>query len=230
VSNAEPADTWVIIPSYNDGEPLGDVLAQLAPFRYSVVVVDDGSKVPVAQSVSRPGVRILRHCVNLGQGAAIQTGIDFALKSGAKYLVTFDADGQHLADEIELLLEPLRSGRAEVALGTRFGGGGRAINISRGRTLTLKLGTLWSRRTTGLDITDTHNGFRALSRRAAGQLRITQNRMAHASQILEEIARLAIPYVEVPVTIRYTEYSIAKGQKLSNAMNILWESISGKFS
>lgn len=226
---SENHDVWVVIPSFNEGESLGSVLDQLAPPGYSVVVVDDGSRVP-AMIGSRPGVHLLRHCVNLGQGAALQTGIDYAVERGAHYLVTFDADGQHLADEIPAMLQPLRDDRAEITLGTRFGSGGKAVNITRQRKATLKLATLLSRFSTGLRITDTHNGFRALTRHAAQRLRITQDRMAHASQILEQIARLEVRYVEVPVTVRYTAYSVAKGQRISDAFNILWESAAGRIS
>ena len=232
---AEPVDTlnsavWVVMPCFDEAGVLGSVLADLVPFGYSVVVVDDGSAVPAATHVTHPDVRVVRHCVNLGQGAALQTGFDYALRHGAEFLVTFDSDGQHLASEIASLVEPLRNGTADVALGTRFAMGGVAVDISRKRATVLKLATILSRQTTGLDITDTHNGFRAFTRAAAGRLRITQNRMAHASQILEEIARSEMRYVEVPVTIRYTEYSLKKGQKLANGFNILWESMTEMFS
>lgn len=221
---------WVVMPCFDEAGVLGSVLADLVPLGYSVVVVDDGSAVPAATLVTHPTVRVVRHCVNLGQGAALQTGFDFALRHGAEYLVSFDSDGQHLASEIASLVEPLRNGVADVALGTRFAMGGAALNISRKRATVLKLATILSRQTTGLNITDTHNGFRAFTRAAAGRLRITQNRMAHASQILEEVARSRMRYVEVPVTIRYTEYSLKKGQKLANGFNILWESMTEIFS
>jgi glycosyltransferase involved in cell wall biosynthesis len=227
---ADPRRVWVVIPAYNEDAVLNDVLGDVARYGYSLVVVDDGSRVPAASVVRRPGVHLLRHCVNLGQGAALQTGIDYALARGAEYVVTFDSDGQHLAEEIERLLAPLRAGDAQIALGTRFAPGGRAVDITPTRALTLRLATWLTRFSTGLDITDTHNGFRALRRDAALALRITQNRMAHASQILEEIARLGLRYVEVPVTIRYTEHSRRKGQKLSNAFNIVWESLTQRLS
>lgn len=223
-------DVWVVMPCFDEAGVLGSVLADLVPFGYSVVVVDDGSAVPAAIDVTHPNVRVVRHCVNLGQGAALQTGFDFALEHGAAFLVTFDSDGQHLASEIASLVEPLRNGTADVALGTRFAMGGSAVDISRKRATVLKLATMLSRRTTGLNITDTHNGFRAFTRAAASRMRITQNRMAHASQILEEVAHQGFRYVEVPVTIRYTEYSVKKGQKLANGFNILWESMTEIFS
>ena len=89
----------------------------------------------------------------------------------------------------------------------------------------LKLAVFFLRMSSRLKITDAHNGLRAFSANAAGQIRITQNRMGHASQILNEIKRHELPWREVPVTIVYTPYSLAKGQRLSNAFNILWESI-----
>jgi len=219
-----------VIPAFNDGGPLVNVLAELQTLGYSVVVVDDGSTPLLSLPNRASGVCLVRHCLNLGQGAAIETGVQFALQMGAQFLVTFDADGQHSASEIESLLLPLRLGRAEIALGSRFAEGGSALHISRSRLLALRVATLVSRLTTGLRLTDTHNGFRAMTASAAQKIRITQNRMAHASQILEEIARLSVPYVEVPVTITYTSYSVAKGQKLSNAFNILWESITARLT
>lgn len=221
---------WVVVPCYDEGDRLHDVLAQLVSYGHSVVVVDDGSAAPVKDVERHHGVQLLRHCVNLGQGAAIQTGIDYALAHGAQYIVTFDSDGQHLASDINAMLAPLRAGRAQVTLGTRFGCGGRAEGIPKTRALVLKAAISFTRGTTGLRITDTHNGLRAFTGAAASRLRITQNRMAHASQILSEIARLELEYAEVPVTIRYSAESLAKGQRMSNAFNILWESTSGIFA
>ena len=220
----------MVVPCYNEGDRLFHVLAQLVPYGHSVVVVDDGSTSPVHGIERFPDIHLLRHCVNLGQGAAIQTGIDYAVARGAQYVVTFDSDGQHLASDIDAMLAPLRDGQVQVALGTRFAGGGSAHGIPATRAIVLKAAIAFTRGTTGLRITDTHNGLRAFTRTAAAQLRITQNRMAHASQVLSEIARRGLTYVEVPVTIRYTDESLAKGQRMSNAFNILWESMSGIFA
>lgn len=221
---------WVVVPCYNEGARLVDVLSSLVSYGHSVVVVDDGSATPVSDLRRFASVHLLRHCVNLGQGAALQTGIDYALAHGADYIVTFDGDGQHLPTDIDAMLAPLRDRRAQVTLGTRFASGGRAIGIPATRALVLKAAIAFTRRTTGLRITDTHNGLRTFTRDAAARLRITQNRMAHASQILSEIARLRLVYNEVPVTIRYSTESLEKGQRMSNAFNILWESMSGIFA
>jgi glycosyltransferase involved in cell wall biosynthesis len=230
MAELQNAKIWVVIPAFNDCDPLSNLLVKLAPLGYSTVVVDDGSSDPIASKLTAPGVHVLRHCVNLGQGAAIATGLRYAIGQGAEYLVTFDADGQHSTEEISTIVSPLLDGKTDVTLGTRFAPGGNAFNISHARRMTLRIATIFSRYTTGLRITDTHNGFRGFTRLAASKIQITQNRMAHASQILDEISRLSLSYTEVPVTIRYTAYSIAKGQRFSNAFNILWESLTGKFS
>lgn len=215
---------WIVIPAYNEDSAINDVLSSLKPSGYSVVVVDDGSETPLVELVTDPTVYVCRHPINLGQGASLQTGIEFALQRGARYVVTFDADGQHLASEIPRLLRPLEEGECEIVLGSRFMKEGRVENIPLKKYVMLKTAVAFTRLTTGLALSDTHNGFRAMTADAARKLEITQNRMAHASQILRTIAFKKIPFKEVPVTIRYTDYSIRKGQKLSNALNIVWES------
>src|SRR6516165_5169777 len=88
------AGVWIVVPAYNEGPRLGTTLAGLCAQWPNVVVVDDGSKDDTAAVAARHGVWLLRHVVNRGQGAALQTGVDFALARGAKVLVTFDSDGQ----------------------------------------------------------------------------------------------------------------------------------------
>ena len=220
----EPSSIWVVIPAYNDDGEIGNVVDSLGPEGYAIVVVDDGSRRRISDQLRDRPVHVCRHLINLGQGAAIQTGIDYALQHGADYLVTFDADGQHFAEDIPRLIEPLASGRYDIALGSRFKQGGRVENIPMSKLITLRLAVVFTRVVVGIPLTDTHNGLRAMTADTARRFRITQNRMSHATQILQEIASLKLRYVEVPVTIRYTEYSIRKGQAISNAFNILWES------
>jgi polyprenyl-phospho-N-acetylgalactosaminyl synthase len=162
---------------------------------------------------------VIRHPFNLGQGAALQTGIDYALAQAAEFIVTFDADGQHQVPDIARLVEALLQGHAEVALGSRFLG--QALNLPPLRRLLLRAATVFTRLTTGLQVTDTHNGLRAMTRRGAAAIRLRQNRMAHASEWLSQIAASGLRYVERPVTIDYTVYSLAKGQTAADALLIL---------
>ncbi len=220
---------WVVIPAYNEDEAIRGVVQELVERGHQVVVVDDGSRTPLLDVLRGQPVHALRHAINLGQGAALQTGISYALRQGASVIVTFDADGQHQSSDIPALIEPIVAGRVDVVLGSRFREGGRAVRITRVKRLVLKLAVAFTRATTGLKVTDTHNGLRALSRKAAEHIQITQNGMAHASQILHEIAAQKLAFCEVPVTIVYTEYSVRKGQRLSNAFNILWDSFAELF-
>jgi glycosyltransferase involved in cell wall biosynthesis len=227
----DPARVWLIMPAFNEARVIGDVIDGIRRLGHRLVAVDDGSTDATWDVVrAREWVDLLRHPVNLGQGAALQTGITYALAQGAKWLVTFDSDGQHDPAQVADLLRPIVEGRCQAALGSRFSqpSADALAQIPRLRRLMLKAATIYTRAVTGLKITDVHNGFRAFTAEAARQLDIRQNRMAHASEILSQIAKRRIPFVEVPVTIRYTEYSLSKGQGLGNAFNILWEIILGK--
>ena len=218
-------ETWVVVPAFNEEGVIRAVIDKLSRCPYKLVVVDDRSTDNTLLQIEGTRAHVLRHVVNLGQGAALQTGIAYALQNGAQYIVTFDSDGQHLPEDIPRMLEPLLKGECDVTLGTRFSKGGKAIDIPPVKKLFLKCATHLTRLTTGLEITDTHNGFRAFRAGAAQKLCITQNRMAHASQILSQIASRKMVYREVPTSILYTDYSVAKGQRMSNAFNIVWESL-----
>jgi glycosyltransferase involved in cell wall biosynthesis len=216
----------VVCPAFNEATTIGRVLTGLRHAGYRTILVDDGSSDATAEIASRLATVVVPHPINLGQGAALKTGIEYALAHGAEVVVTFDSDGQHRVSDIPRLLEPLACGNADVALGSRFLAASSAL--PRTRRLLLRAATLFTTLTTGLALTDTHNGLRAFTRHAARALRLRQNRMAHASEILAEIARSGLRYVEVPVTIDYTEYSRAKGQRASDFMLILVDLFSQK--
>jgi polyprenyl-phospho-N-acetylgalactosaminyl synthase len=213
------SSTWVIVAAYNEGPVIGRVVADLVGCRHRIAVVDDGSTDATASIAGAAGAVVIPHPVNLGQGAALQTGIEFARRQGADFIVTFDGDGQHRASDAAMLVAALKDSGADFALGSRFLAGPVAMPASR--RLLLKAATQFTRLTTGLDITDTHNGLRAMTRRGASCIALRQNRMAHASEFLEAIARSGLRYVEVPVTIEYNAYSLAKGQRLSDSLSIL---------
>jgi polyprenyl-phospho-N-acetylgalactosaminyl synthase len=210
---------WVVIAAYNEAGVIARVIADVRGCGFSIILIDDGSVDATAEVAERAGALVVRHPVNLGQGAALQTGIEFALYEGADVVVTFDADGQHRAADIAQLVEALVQHGVDYALGSRFLGG--AVNLPPARRLLLKAATCFTRITSGLLLTDTHNGLRAMTRRGASALWLRQNRMAHASEILNQIAASGLKYIEVPVTIEYSAYSLAKGQKLGDALSIL---------
>jgi polyprenyl-phospho-N-acetylgalactosaminyl synthase len=218
----------VVIAAFNEASVIGGVVRDVRQSYPNVVVVDDGSSDGTAACALASGAVVLRHPVNLGQGAALQTGITYALARGGEFIATFDADGQHACADIARMVRALIEHDAEVALGSRVLG--KAVGISTARRMLLRLAVLFTRLTTGLKVTDAHNGLRVFTRAAAGKVKITQNRMAHASQLLDQIAHHKMSYVEVPVTISYTSHSRAKGQTLLGAADIVGDLVLGKLA
>lgn len=214
--------SWLVVPLYNEEAVIQDVLRQAKQTFPNIICVDDGSRDASAREALAAGVRLVRHPINLGQGAALRTGLDYALaQPGAQYFVTFDSDGQHRVVDAQRMVCRLAAGEADIVIGSRFLD--PRTNASRLKRVVLKMAIRFERMRTGLDLSDAHNGLRALSRQAASRIEIHQNRMAHASEFASEISRHKLSYVEEPVFIRYTDYSRAKGQSLWNTVNILSE-------
>ncbi len=216
------SDVCVVIPVFNEAAVVGDVVRELRRTYPLVVCVDDGSNDASAQTVLDAGALLVRHPINLGQGAALRTGIEFALTlPQVRWLVTFDADGQHDIDGIEPMLDLLRTEQAQIVFGSRFLD--RRSEIGAAKRAVLRAAIWYSRTSTGLALTDTHNGMRVFDREVAAALDLQMNGMAHASEVLAIVARRKFRYAELPVHIRYTTYSKSKGQPLINGVNILFD-------
>ena len=218
----------IIIPVYNEGEVIASVANRVGKqFKY-VVCINDGSKDDSAEKIRSTGAYLIDHPINMGQGAALQTGIEFARQLPVDYFVTFDADGQHRLEDVLMMLKEVEKKKHDIILGSRFLGD--AIGISKAKRSLLKLAIRFSNATSGLKLTDTHNGLRVFNRKVAEELQITLADMAHASEILEIIAKNKYQYKELPVTIEYTDYSKAKGQSAINVINIGFDTLLRKIS
>jgi glycosyltransferase involved in cell wall biosynthesis len=214
------SDTWVVIPVYNEEQVIGEVVARVRTAFEQVVCVDDGSSDRSGDIAARAGAQVVRHPVNLGQGAALQTGFEYALSDpGMKYVLTFDGDGQHQIDDALGMVDRLRAGEADVVFGSRFLD--ERSKPTLGKKMVLRAAVGYTNMTTHTRLTDAHNGLRAISRPVLEQIKITQNRMAHASELVAQIGASKASYVEHPVHILYSDYSKAKGQSLWNSINIL---------
>lgn len=213
----------VLIPAKDEGTKIAEVVMAVRAFGYDVLVIDDGSRDNTATLAISAGAYVVSHCLNRGQGAALKTGIAYALSHGYDVVVFFDADGQMASEEIGLMVNILQEKSCDVVLGSRFMG--VAIDMPWAKKITLKLALLFTRLITGLKLTDVHNGFQAWRSSALRQIDLRQDRQAYASEVLQEIADRKLHYVEMPVTIRYTTYSKSKGQSILNAFNILWDLI-----
>ncbi|MFQ5592021.1 MAG: glycosyltransferase family 2 protein [Phycisphaerae bacterium] len=219
--------TFVVVPAYNEGSSIEGVVREITRYYPNAVVVDDGSTDNTYAAASRCAPHVLRHIINRGQGAALQTGIDYALKHGAGFIVSFDGDGQHRVEDIPALLLPIHRGECDICLGSRFLG--HAPEMPPGRRLALHAGILFTRVVSRVKLTDVHNGLRGFSRRAAQMLNLTLDRMAHASELIDLIRDSGLEFREVPVQIRYTPYSRAKGQSTRGAVHILIHYLSGRY-
>ena len=222
-------DVWLVVPLYDEAAVIADVVEQARSVFPKIVCVDDGSRDASADRAEQAGAAVVRHPVNLGQGAALQTGFEYALGDPAmRYVVTYDADGQHQIHDVEVMLERIRRGDVRVVFGSRFLD--ERTEASALKKLVLRAAVAYTNLTTGTRLTDAHNGLRVLDRDVVARLDITQNRMAHASEIVSQIGSMRfggerVRYAEEPVHILYTDYSRAKGQSLWNTVNILAELI-----
>ena len=214
---------WIVVPAFNEATVIGEVIADLRSVFAHVVCVDDGSTDGTGEIALRAGAHLLRHPINMGQGAALQTGVEYARKQPeAKVFATFDADGQHRIKDVAAMIDRLAAGDVDVVIGTRFGrhDGSRPPLLKR---IVLQTAARLSRRGRRLGLTDTNNGLRVFSKTVADGLNITMSGMSHANEIIMMIAENNWRVVEVPVEVLYTEYSKSKGQPLLNGVNIIFD-------
>lgn len=219
-NQSKPSNVFVVIPAYNEEATIRKVVVGVLTAGYRVVVVDDGSSQDLVTALHNLPIHYLRHCVNLGQGAALQTGIHYALEQQADSVVTFDADAQHQVSDIEQMQLAMQQSGADVVLGSRFMQTSTA-HIPFARKLLLQAARVVNFLFTGLYLTDAHNGLRLLNRKTAETIFLKENRMAHATEILSQIKALGLKYIEAPVHVTYSAYSRQKGQTAWSGFRIL---------
>lgn len=217
----EPREIYIVVPAYNEAPKVFAVVRELLSSFPHVVVVDDGSGDATSAEARRAGATVLRHLLNRGQGAALQTGIDYSIGRGAEVIVTFDADGQHRVEDVNRLVETLEREGSDITIGSRFLG--LQSNIPAARRLLLRTAARFMRVTSGVALTDAHNGLRAIRRGAASRINLTIDGMAHASELVDQIYRLGLKVSEVPVVIHYSDYSMQKGQSGLAAFRIAFD-------
>jgi glycosyltransferase involved in cell wall biosynthesis len=220
-----------VVPAYKEEGRIGAVVQALASRVDSVIVVDDGSGDATAREAAAAGAVVLTHSLNRGQGAALRTGVEAALVGGADVVVHIDADGQHDPDAIPALVAPVMSGSADIVFGSRF------LGISAEGMPASRRALLWAARQFSALVlgiprtfTDPQSGLRAMSAAAARAIDFKQDRMAHCSEILRLTARSGLRATEVPVRVRYTADTLAKGQKATDAFKIVWQLLLGSFN
>ncbi|QAB16815.1 glycosyltransferase family 2 protein [Leucobacter muris] len=212
-------DAWVVIPLYNEAQVIGGVVRDLRSVFPNVVCIDDGSRDGSGAIAEAAGASLVTHPINLGQGAALQTGFEYALERGARFVVTFDADGQHRVEDAEVMLERARAEDLAIVFGSRFLDDRTDPGVLK--KIVLKTAVWVTNLTTRTRLTDAHNGLRVIREDALRRIKLRQDRMAHGTEIVVQLGRTGLPYAEQPVEVIYSDYSKAKGQSLLNSVNIL---------
>jgi glycosyltransferase involved in cell wall biosynthesis len=223
------SDTYVIVPAYNEATVIGGVIKEISKLYKNVICVDDGSTDNTANEVQKSGALLISHPINLGAGAATQTGIEYALlDKNARYFITIDGDGQHNISDTKTMLEYLKKQDLDIVLGSRFIG--KANNMKRTKKALLKIAAVFSLSISGVNLSDPHIGLRCFNRKFAEGLKITMPDFSHASELIGRIKEGNYKYGEVPVTVTYSDYSRSKGQPMLNAVNISFDLLLNKLT
>ncbi|MUL84149.1 MULTISPECIES: glycosyltransferase family 2 protein [unclassified Mycolicibacterium] len=217
-------DVWIIIPAFNEASIIGDVISDVRSVFPHVVCVDDGSRDDTGDQALAAGAHVVRHPVNLGQGAAIQTGVEYARsRPGAKLFATFDADGQHQVKDVVRMVDRFDTDQVDLVIGTRFAG--VVTHTPPLKRIILRAAAFLSPQSRALGLTDAHNGLRVFDKEVADELNLTMNGMSHAGEFIALAYQNRWRVAEEPVEILYTDYSKSKGQPLLNGVNILFDGL-----
>lgn len=214
-----------VIPAYNEEDNIQAAVRDAREYVDKVVVVDDGSLDQTAKKAREEKVVVLEHIVNRGQGAAIETGRQYAVSIDADFMVIFDGDGQFDGKDIKTAFAKIKESKVDVLLGSRFiNNKNVSIPWSKKKVL-LPISRLLDRFFTGVHLSDVHNGFKIFNRKAIEKIEINQDRMAHATEIPMLVKKHNLEYIEHPVTVSYSEY----GQNAMAGFKILKDLFFGKF-
>lgn len=209
---------WVIIPAHNEEKNIRKVVAKAKKHAGQVVVVDDGSSDKTAQLAENAGAIVLHHIINLGKGAALKTGCDYAFSGGARFIVALDADGQHDPNDIPRFAEKL--GRYDIVFSYR--------KYSKEMPAILRFGNMFISEAASVlydvDLNDTQSGFRAFSRQAYKKIRWSASDYSMESEMISRAGKQKLKYVEIPIETVYSDKykgtTVIDGMKI--VLNMLW--------
>lgn len=224
-TRTDKPSVFIVIPAYNEESVIAGVIHDIRRAGYeNILVVDDGSKDATYEKAKEAGVIALRHRLNRGKGAATKTGIEAAKLENADIIVTMDGDGQHNPEDIARLIEPIKKNHCDVVLGTRLKNPEgmptyKIVHNWIGNAIVWYLYGLW--------VSDSQSGFRAYSRHAAEVINTKTDRYEYDSEVIREIYKYKLTFEEIPIEVRYTEYSMGKAtkQSLANGIKTLYRMI-----
>lgn len=230
VSEEDKKDTYVILPAYNEATRIQPVIEEIAEKGYKMVIVNDGSSdntlevVKESQRKYPESIFIYSHIINRGVGVAMQTGFDAVLRYNPKYIVNMDSDGQHDANDLENVLEPLITGRAQAVIGVR-----PLKDMPLSRNIANAIMNLLTKIFYKVDVSDSQTGFRAITIDALKKININARGYLISSEFIREVNDNNIPFEEVPIRTIYTPETQAKGTNVTVAFKILIQMIRHQF-
>ena len=222
----------IVIPAFNESEMIRSVIARIPQKiakigSITTLIVDDGSIDNTAKIARQQKIKVIRHLINRGLGATLATGFRFARSNNFDIMVTLDADGQHDPQDIKRLIKPLVKNQADVVIGSRLL---QANGMPWKRKLVNFLSNILTWGLFSVWVSDSQSGFRLFNKRAIERIRLRSQHMEVSSEILKEIHRNHLRLQEVSIKSVYTLYSLRKGQKLTNAPNVIWQLLLNRFS
>jgi len=216
----------VVIPAYNEEKAISQVIEEVKKYTENIIVVDDGSTDKTNWLAKKQRVIVYRHLVNRGLGGALATGIEAALNHKADIILTFDADGQHPAEDIPKLIKPIIKSEADVVIGSRFF---KKNKIPFNRKIANFIGNIITFILFGIWVSDSQSGLRCFNKKAAKTLKIETSSMEVSSEIIKEIKKHHLRLKEIPIKAIYTTYSLSKGQNFILGIKTLIKLIFLKF-
>ncbi len=222
--------TYVILPAYNEATRIQPVIEEIAEKGYKMVIVNDGSSdntldvIKESQKKYPKNIFIYSHIINRGVGMAMQTGFEAVLKYNPKYIVNMDSDGQHSVDDLNNVLEPLVSGRAQAVIGVR-----QLNDMPLSRNIANWIMNMLTRIFYNVKVSDSQTGFRAITSEALEKITINARGYLISSEFIREVNDNNIPFEEVPIKTIYTPETQAKGTNVTEAFKILFQMIRHQF-
>lgn len=229
ITKEDKNSTFVVLPAYNEATRIQPVIEAIAEKGYNMVIVNDGStdntlEVILESKKKYPNrIHVYSLIINRGVGIATQTGFEAVLKFNPKYIVSMDSDGQHSADDLDAVIEPLVSGRAEAVIGVR-----PLEDMPKSRNIANSIMNLLTRIFYDVDVSDSQTGFRALTIDALNRISINARGYLISSEFIREINDNEIPFEEVTIQTIYTPETQAKGTDYKVAIKILLQMMKHK--
>ena len=211
---------YILVPVFNEEKKIKSVVSELQKVFKNIITVNDGSSDATQEILESLDVTVLNHSINLGQGAAISTGFKYIQDlNSAEAVVTFDADGQHSIEDAQAFAKEILLCDEEIIFGSRFIR--NKANIPFIKKIALSIVVMFTNRLSRINLSDAHNGLKAIKKDSLKKIDITIDGFGFESQIIHEVSKKNITYKEMPTNTIYTSYSKNKGQKLINGLIIL---------